>query len=407
MRYGLIGEKLEHSYSKIIHEKLGHYSYELIPLQRDELEPFLKEGNWQGLNVTIPYKQSVIPFCEKLSDRAKQIGSVNTLVRRPDGSIYGDNTDYDGFCAMADQAGLDFRDRKVLILGSGGTSLTARAAVRDRGGRPAVISRSGSSHYGNLHLHRDAELIVNTTPVGMYPDTEEQPLDLVDFPRCRGVLDVIYNPFSTRLILQAKALGIPCSGGLTMLVAQAKRAAELFTGRSLPDGLIGGIREDLMNDLTNLVLIGMPGCGKTTVGKQLAAELGMDFADTDEEVEAAAGLSIPDLFEQEGEAVFRELEAEQLQKLGKENKLVIATGGGVVKDPLNYARLKQNGLILLLERDPRRLSIKGRPLSKNREEVMELYRERIGLYEAFADIRIMSNCSIAEVVKNIRERIGK
>jgi shikimate dehydrogenase len=162
-----------------------------------------------------------------------------------------------------------------------------------------------------------------------------------------------------------------------------------------------------MNDLTNLVLIGMPGCGKTTVGKQLAAELGMDFADTDEEVEAAAGLSIPDLFEQEGEAVFRELEAEQLQKLGKENKLVIATGGGVVKDPLNYARLKQNGLILLLERDPRRLSIKGRPLSKNREEVMELYRERIGLYEAFADIRIMSNCSIAEVVKNIRERIGK
>ncbi|HCU07982.1 MAG TPA: hypothetical protein DF480_03265, partial [Clostridiales bacterium] len=213
--------------------------------------------------------------------------------------------------------------------------------------------------------------------------------------------------FSSRLILQASALGIPCSGGLTMLVAQAKRAAELFTGQTLPDGLIGGIRDDLMNDLTNLVLIGMPGCGKTTVGKHLAAELGMDFADTDEEVEAAAGLSIPDIFEQKGEEVFRKLEAEQLQKLGKENKLVIATGGGVVKDPLNYARLKQNGLIFLLKRDPSLLSIKGRPLSKNREEVMELYRERIGLYEAFADIRIMSNCTIAEVVKNIRERIGK
>ncbi|MFA7462022.1 MAG: shikimate kinase, partial [Anaerovoracaceae bacterium] len=218
---------------------------------------------------------------------------------------------------------------------------------------------------------------------------------------------VIYNPFSTRLILQAKALGIPCSGGLTMLAAQAKRAAELFTGLSLPDGLIRGIRDDLINDLSNLVIIGMPGCGKTTVGKQLAAELGMDFADTDEEVEAASGLSIPDIFEQMGEDVFRKMEAEQTQKLGRENRLVIATGGGVVKDPLNYGRLKQNGILILLERDPQLLSLKGRPLSKDREEVMELYRERIGLYEAFADLRIMSNCSIEEVVKHIRERIGK
>jgi shikimate dehydrogenase len=407
MRYGLIGEKLEHSYSKLIHEKLGHYSYELIPLAPEELEPFIKEGRWQGLNVTIPYKEAVLSFCDRLSERARQIGSVNTLVRGADGSVFGDNTDYEGFLFMARQAGIDFRDQKVLILGSGGTSLTVQAAVRERGGRPVVISRSGSSHYGNLHLHRDAELIVNTTPVGMYPLTEAQPLDLTDFPRCRGVLDVIYNPFYSRLVLQAQALGIPCSGGLTMLVAQAKGAAERFAGSPLPDGLIRGIRDDLMNDLSNLVIIGMPGCGKTTVGKQLAAELGMDFADSDEEVEAAAGMSVPDIFERHGEEAFRKLESEQIQKLGRENRLVIAAGGGVVKDPLNYGRLKQNGVLILLERDPQLLSLKGRPLSKSRKEVMELYRERIGLYEAFADIRIMGNCSIEEVVKNIRERIGK
>ncbi len=407
MQYGLIGEKLEHSYSKLIHEKLGHYSYELIPLSLGELEAFIKEGDWQGLNVTIPYKQTVIPFCDALSERAERIGSVNTLLRREDGSIFGDNTDYEGFLAMAGQAGIDFRDQKVLILGSGGTSLTAQAVVEDRGGRPVVVSRSGSSHYGNLELHKDADLIVNTTPVGMYPDTEAQPLDLLGFPRCRGVLDVIYNPFYSRLVLQAKALGIPCSGGLNMLVAQAKGAAERFTGACLPGELVGGIRNDLMNDLCNLVIIGMPGSGKTSVGKLLAAELGMDFVDTDEEVEAAAGLSIPDIFEQLGEEAFRKLEAEQTQKVCKENRLVIATGGGVVKDPLNYARLKQNGTIIFLQRDPRMLSIKGRPLSKNREELMALYRERIGLYEAFADLSVSCDCSIEEAVNTIRERIGK
>lgn len=407
MHYGLIGEKLEHSYSKLIHEKLGHYVYELLPLAPEYVESFIKMGNWQGLNVTIPYKQTVIPFCHRLSEQAKRIGSVNTLVRMGDGSICGDNTDYDGFCMMADHAGIDFSGKKVLILGSGGTSLTAVTAVRDRGGHPVVISRSGPDHYGNLDLHSDAELIVNTTPLGMYPDTEVRPLDLNDFPQCRGVLDVIYNPFHSRLILQAQQLGIPCAGGLIMLVAQAKRAAELFTGLSLPDALVLGIRDNLMADLSNLILIGMPGCGKSTVGKQLAAELGMDFADTDEEVEAAAGMSIPDIFERYGEEAFRRLESEQTQKLGKENRLVIATGGGIVKDPGNYARLKQNGLIFLLERDPALLSIKGRPLSKNRDEVLALYKERIGLYESFADLRINSNCPIADVVGDIRERIGK
>jgi len=243
--------------------------------------------------------------------------------------------------------------------------------------------------------------------VGMFPDTDAQPVDLLTFPGLIGVLDVIYNPFYSRLVLQATKLGIPCNGGLTMLVAQAKKAAELFTGISLPKGLTQGVCEDVMSDLLNIVIIGMPGCGKSTVGKQLAAELGMDFADTDEAVEQVAGMSVPDIFEYSGEQAFREMEAGVAQKLGKERKLVIATGGGIIKDPLNYDRLKQNGFIVLLKRDLRLLSIKGRPLAKDRSEVMKLYKERMHLYEAFADIRISANCAIDEVVQAIRERIGK
>ncbi|MFA7501732.1 MAG: shikimate kinase [Anaerovoracaceae bacterium] len=407
MRFGLIGRRLSHSYSKLIHEKLGRYRYGLIPLEADELESFVLSGDWAGLNVTIPYKQDVIPLCDELSDRARRIGSINTLVRRDDGTIFGDNTDYDGFCAMADEIGVDFADKKVLILGSGGTSLTVQAVVADRGGQSVVVSRSGENHYGNLHLHSDADIIVNATPVGMFPDTDARPVDLAGFPACRAVLDVIYNPFYSRLILQARKLGIACNGGLTMLVAQAIRAAELFAGIPVPDGLIRGIREDLMSDLFNIVIIGMPGCGKTTVGKQLAAEMGLDFADTDEAVEQAAGMSVPDIFDYLGEAEFRQMEAEQAQRLGKDHKLVIATGGGIIKDPLNYERLKQNGFIVLLKRDLRLLSIKGRPLAKDRKEVMQLYRERMHLYEDFADIRISANCPIDEVVAAIRERIGR
>jgi|LSQX01.1.fsa_nt_gb shikimate dehydrogenase len=407
MRFGLIGRRLSHSYSKLIHEKLGRYRYGLIPLEADELESFVLSGDWAGLNVTIPYKQDVIPLCDELSDRARRIGSINTLVRRDDGTIFGDNTDYDGFCAMADEIGVDFADKKVLILGSGGTSLTVQAVVADRGGQSVVVSRSGENHYGNLHLHSDADIIVNATPVGMFPDTDARPVDLADFPACRAVLDVIYNPFYSRLVLQARKLGIACNGGLTMLVAQAIRAAELFAGIPVPDGLIRGIREDLMSDLFNIVIIGMPGCGKTTVGKQLAAEMGLDFADTDEAVEQAAGMSVPDIFEYLSEAEFRQMEAEQAQRLGKDHKLVIATGGGIIKDPLNYERLKQNGFIVLLKRDLRLLSIKGRPLAKDRKEVMQLYRERMHLYEDFADIRISANCPIDEVVAAIRERIGR
>lgn len=407
MRFGLIGERLEHSYSKLIHEKFGRYRYELIPLAPYELAEFLTGDDWKGLNVTIPYKQTVIPYCDQLTEQAERIGSVNTLLRQNDGSILGDNTDYAGFRTQARTIGMHFRGKKVLILGSGGTSLTVRAVVEDDGGRPVVISRSGADHYGNLDRHKDADVLINTTPVGMFPDTDARPVDVNLFPACQGVLDVIYNPFYSRLVLQAKALGIPFIGGLTMLVGQAMSAAERFTGLSLPEGLMAGLCEDVMSDLGNLVLIGMPGCGKTTVGKELAAQLGMDFADMDEEIESASGMTVPDIFEQWGEDAFREMEREQAQILGKKNRLVIATGGGVIKDPANYERLKQNALIILLKRDVRLLSIKGRPLTRNRQQLMQLYRERIDIYESFADIRVSANSPIPDVVASIRERIGK
>ena len=405
MGYGLIGEKLTHSYSKLIHENFGLYSYDLIPLSPDELDNYLCNGDWQGLNVTIPYKKAVIPYCDELSERARRIGSINTLVRRVNGTVFGDNTDYNGFCAMADEASIDFAQKKVLVLGSGGTSLTACSVISDRRGFPLVISRSGENNYGNLYLHADADIIVNTTPVGMYPETDAAPLNLQDFPECNAVLDVTYNPINTRLAMQARQLGIPCNTGLTMLVAQAKRAAELFMDMALPDELIGDVSRQIMKDVMNIVLIGMPGSGKTTVGRQLARELGREFVDTDETIEKIAGMSIPDIFKNKGEEVFRQMEAEQAQKLGKESNLVIATGGGIVKDPTNYFRLKQNGLIVLLERDLHLLPLDGRPLSKNPDELMRLYRERKHLYESFADMRISSNGGIHDVVKLIRERV--
>lgn len=405
--YGLIGEKLRHSYSKIIHEKLGFYAYELFPLQKTELEPFLKSNKWQGLNVTIPYKQAVIPFCDSLSAAAKKIGSVNTLVRRADGSIHGDNTDFFGFLAMARKAKISFAGKKVLIFGSGGTSLTVQYAVGENGGSPIVISRSGENTYKNLSRHSDADILVNTTPLGMYPDTEKSPVDLVRFPSCTAVLDVIYNPFYTRLLLQADALGIPNIGGLHMLVAQAKKACEIFTGKTIADNKIDDIRDDIQKSLMNIVLIGMPGSGKSTIGKALARALNLRFVDTDSEIEKEICMPIPAFFKTKGETAFRKLEAAQAQLLGRESQQVIATGGGMIKDVENYARLKQNGILIFLDRDLNLLATKGRPLSKDNEALKNLYEERIDLYQSFADYTVDSNGTIENAVKAAREVLNR
>ena len=405
--YGLIGEKLGHSYSKIIHEKLSYYEYELFPLQASELEPFIKSKQWRGLNVTIPYKKAVLPFCDSLSCAAQKIGSVNTLVRLADGSVYGDNTDFFGFLAMAGKAGISFEGKKVLILGSGGTSLTAKAAVCEKGGTPLVISRNGKDNYGNLSLHKDADIIVNTTPIGMYPDTQGSPVDLTCFPKCSAVMDVVYNPFYTKLLLQAASLGIPNIGGLHMLVAQAAKACEVFTGQAIAEQRVDEIKNEIQTSLMNIVLIGMPGSGKSTVGKRLAAALNMRFVDTDDVIEKKVRMPVPEFFKRFGEAEFRALEAHEAQVSGKERQQVLATGGGIIKDPENYFRLKQNGLLFFLQRDLHRLSTKGRPLSKDQEALKKLYEERIHLYEHFADYTINSNASIEEAVNAIRKVLNR
>lgn len=389
--YGLLGEKLPYSFSPEIHAEFGDYDYRLIELAPQELDGFLRAGEFRGLNVTIPYKKAVIPYCSELSDAAKAIGAVNTITVGADGKLRGDNTDYYGFCYMARIAGVRFTGKKVLVLGSGGTSLTACAAIRDAGGTPVVISRSGETNYQNLERHQDAKIVVNTTPVGTFPHTDASPLDLARLPEIEAVLDVVYNPGMTRLLLQARRLGLCYSSGLRMLVAQAKRASELFQGKAIPDREIERVANKLSLKSTSIVLIGMPGSGKTTVGKLVAEMLGRQFIDLDEEIERSAGICIPEIFARQGEEAFRRLESELAQLFGSRTGIVLATGGGVVKDAQNYNRLAQNGRIFWLTRDLERLDRDGRPLSGDDETMYRMYRERLPLYRAFADAAVENN----------------
>jgi len=403
LRCGLLGEKLAHSYSPAIHRRLGDYEYRLIEKAPSELEPFLNSDTFDALNVTIPYKKAVMPYCAALSDTARRIGSVNTIVRRRDGTLYGDNTDAYGFACMIKSSGIRVEGAKALVLGSGGACATVTAVLREMGAREiVVISRSGEDNYDNLSRHADAELIVNTTPVGMYPNCIASPLDLTQFPLCRGVLDLIYNPRRTGLILQAEALGIPCESGLVMLVAQAKRAAELFTGRGIDDAVIGRIVGDLRAEMENIVLVGMPGSGKSTIAAALGELTGRRVLDSDEEVVRRAGKSIPELFAESGEESFRELESAVLRELGKASGLIIATGGGAVLREENYAALHQNGTIIHLRRALSELPIAGRPLSRTKG-VEELWNARRERYERFADHVVDNNAAAQSVAEAILE----
>lgn len=381
---GLLGEHLLHSFSPAIHAMLGDYSYSLFEQAPEQVETFLKNGKWDGLNVTIPYKKTVIPFLDSLGEAAAAIGSVNTIVRKPDGALYGDNTDAYGFRKMIKHSGISVENRKVLVLGNGGAAASVLYVLGSLGAEPVVISRKGPDNYDNLEKHADAEVIVNTTPLGMYPNNGESAVSLSHFPKCKGVLDLIYNPARTALLLDAESRGIPYENGLYMLVAQAKRSAELFTGQAIDDAEIDRIYGILSKRLMNIVLIGMPGCGKSTVAKQLGLRTGRTVLDADEAFGKRYGMTPEEVINKKGEPEFRRMETEVLRELGKQSGIVLSTGGGAVTRDENYPLLHQNGVIFLLQRDIAALETANRPLSQKRTPA-ELYAERAPMYRRFAD----------------------
>ena len=405
IEYGLLGEKLGHSFSPQIHKALGGYDYRLLPTPPEEVEALLRRRAFRGLNVTIPYKQTVIPLCDRVDPRAAAIGAVNTIVNR-DGLLEGCNTDIDGLIDLARRAGGDMVGKKVVILGSGGTSRTAQAAAGELGAASVtVVSRGGADNYGNLSRHGDAQVLINTTPVGMYPRCGVSPVDLDLFPALTGVLDVVYNPLRTALVLAAEDRGIPCSGGLPMLVSQARRAAELFTGTTIPDSRMEEALAALTRQVRSVVLVGMPGCGKSAVGRALARRLGKEFVDMDALISARAGKSIPDIFAQDGEEAFRALESQIACEAGSRTGCVISTGGGAVTRPENRDPLRQNGVVVHLTRDLALLPRSGRPVSQS-TDLEELWARRAPLYAAFADLTVPNSGAVEAAADTIVKELN-
>lgn len=400
--YGLLGEKLSHSFSPQIHKMLGGYDYKLFEVKPESLGDFLRSGSFDGINVTIPYKKAVIPYCDELSELSILTGSVNTIVRRPDGSLFGDNTDCTGFGAMIDREKIPL-GKKALILGNGGVAPSIREVLSSRGVSEIVtVSRSGENNYVNLYKHRDASLIVNATPVGMYPDNYGKIVELTDFPDCRGVVDVVYNPLNTRLVLDAKSLGIPSCAGLYMLVSQAARSCELFTGESISVERVDEVYITLKSQLENVILIGMPGCGKTTTAKALGALTGRCVIDCDDQIVRRFGMSIPEFFEKFGVSRFREAETEVLSDICRQSGAVISCGGGVVMREVNRDLLRQNGRIVYLERDVFSLPTEGRPISQS-VSLQKLADMRLPLYNKWCDFKL-SAPSEYDAARMIKER---
>ena len=399
MRFGLLGRKLGHSYSPAIFDLMGGYRYDLFEREPEEIEALLKNEDFDGINVTIPYKKEVLQYLDEVDDLAARLGSVNTVVKR-NGKLYGHNSDYFGFRSLLEQTKIAVSGKKVLVLGSGGASVTVVAVLQDAGAKPVVISRSGENNYDNLHRHADTAMIVNTTPVGMYPNVGTSPLDVGRFPHLEGVIDVIYNPARTQLLLDCETHGIPGWNGLWMLVAQAKKSAEWFMDKPLPDSLVAQIHRTLRNQMENIALIGMAGCGKSSIGRLLAKETGKEFVDADAEIELLAGKTIPEIFAQDGEEEFRRLETEVLSQLGKRSGLVIATGGGCVTRERNYPLLHQNSRILWIRRKPENLPTEGRPLSQKTPPAV-LYEQRMPLYKTFSDAAIDNNGTKGKALTDI------
>lgn len=408
MKYGLIGERLGHSFSKLIHGELSDYNYELCELAREELSEFLNRREFSAINVTIPYKESVIPHLYFIDDSARTIGAVNTVVNR-DGKLYGYNTDFYGMKELFSHAKVSVTGTKAAILGSGATSKTACAVLASLGAKEILrVSRSGGDGlitYGELiEKHSDVEILVNTTPVGTFPNIYDTPIDISHFEKLSGVIDVVYNPIRTPLVLAALERGIPAEGGLYMLVGQAVRASEIFLDKEYPSGTLDTVFEKIRRDKENVVLIGMPASGKSTVGKYLAKRLGRKLVDTDKLIVKRTGMRIPEIFERFGEAEFRRLESEVIRDAAREGSLVIATGGGAILKNENVSALKENGRLFFLDRPLESLvPTKSRPLSSDRASIKKRYSERYGIYSSVCDVKIDADCEIDEVVEKILE----
>lgn len=390
MKFGLLGYPLSHSYSPQIHKELGDYPYQLFPVESHNLDHFFKTSDFAGINVTSPYKKTVIAYCHKLSPSAEKVGCVNTIIRCPDGNLVGHNTDYFGFKFMLSTIDVDFSGKKVLILGSGGAAGTVHSVLSEAGAQPVIISRTGNNNYNNLFLHRDAFAIVNATPVGMYPNTMSSPVDLASFPHLKVVLDLIYNPGKTKLLMDAEKRKLITANGLSMLVAQGKESAELFNGTHISNNEILRIQKEMERQMRNIILIGMPGSGKSTIGKRLSEKLNRRYIDLDEAIKQEYGMTPAEIIITNGEDYFREIEMQVINHYGKQSSLVISTGGGCVMRNSNYYPLHQNGRIYWLNRSLDLLTTDGRPLSL-RGSLDEMYRVRAPLYTNFADFVVDNN----------------
>ncbi len=406
MQYGLIGEHLGHSFSKEIHEKLSPCSYEIREIAREDLPRFLTERDFLGINVTIPYKETVIPWLDQISDEARAIGAVNTIVCR-EGRLYGYNTDYFGLAALAAKVGIGFEGRKVLILGAGGSAKMADAVARDQGAASVIHAvrhprESGQIPLSSLGTGQDFEVLINCTPVGMFPNEEDSAVRLDHFPQLEGVLDLVYNPLRTELVLEAQSRGIPAEGGLYMLVAQAIKAREYFDGTPLSPTVADSLFEGLERAKRNLVLIGMPASGKSTIARMLSKHSGRPFVDTDELIVERAGKPIPRIFAEDGESAFRRLESEVIQALSLQNGLLISTGGGAILDPQNVRRLKRNGLLCRIDRRLDQLSPSAdRPLASDLKKMQRIYESRKAAYEAATELVIDNNGPLSETLQQL------
>ena len=405
--FGLLGRKLEHSLSPEIHSLLCDYEYKLYPTEPENLDLFFSDTSLKGYNVTIPYKIEAYEHCDELSETAKKVGSVNTVIRRDDGTLFGDNTDYFGFSYMADKIGCDFRDKKVLILGNGGASLTVRHVAADNGAKEiVVVSRTGEDNYENISRHHDADIIINTTPVGMFPNNGERLINLSDFTKCKKALDLIYNPARTVFLLDAEKLGIDCINGLYMLVAQALRAAEIFTGMEIPLTEIDRICDIIMKRQKNIVLVGMPGCGKSTCASLLEKKTERECIDTDSMVTESSGEKIPDIFAKYGETEFRNRETQAVKTSGKSAGKIIATGGGAILREENRIALRENSTVVFLKSDINSLATDGRPLSKDADALAKLLETRLPLYLETADFTIEVDPDPEITVRRILECVS-